>query len=86
MTFVWHLVCNSFCYLFLDSELAFAATSTSVLSHGGAQVGKHRHKLKFETLCCLMVLWSWFNEGLVPKAKVTMEMFQDLRTWHRAGV
>lgn len=47
-------------------------------------MGKRRHKLKFETLRCLMVLRSWFSEGLVPEGKV-MEMFRDLRTRRRAG-
>lgn len=58
------------------------ATSTPVellFSHGGMQVTKHCHNLSFETLRCLMVLRSWFVEGLIPEAKV-MEMFRNLKS------
>lgn len=82
----WYMVFSVFAS-FSVTNLDLLATSTSVerlFLHGGAQVGKHRHKLKFETLRCLMVLRSWFGEGLVPEGKV-MEMFRDLRTQRRAG-
>lgn len=58
-----------------------SATSTPVehlFSHGGMQFTKWCHSLPFATLCCLMVLRSWFMEGLVPESKV-MEMFRELK-------
>lgn len=61
------------------------ATSTSVerlFSHGGTQVSKCHHRLDFKTLRCLMVLRSWFKEGLVPESKV-LEMLRDLRNRRR---
>jgi hypothetical protein len=59
-----------------------AATSTNVerlFSHGGLQVVKHCHNLLFETIWCLIVLYSWFTAGLVPIDKV-LEYFCNLRS------
>lgn len=68
--------------LFCLNFILFLATSTPVerlFSHGGLQVTKRRHSIAFETLRCLMVLRSWFLEGMIPEDKV-MEMFRNLRS------
>lgn len=69
------------------SNLLPTATSTPVerlFSHGGQQVSKRRHNLAFETLRCLMVLHSWFAEGLIPEDKI-LEMFRGLKSRHGLG-
>lgn len=66
-------------YAWLTCVLATSTPVERLFSHGGMQVSKRRHNLSFETLRCLMVLRSWFAEGLVPESKV-LEMIRDLRS------